>query len=239
MTYNIDKGARDKDGSSRVSLVLETIHQVQPLPDLVALLEATDAANVAEIARQLRMSVHLTFRRGGPQMAWLSRPDLHVRLIEHHFGRFHRPMPGLTVMGQDVSPQFFAVHLSSGLTPKAEAKRTAQAQDICQQLEQVRNQPHVLLGDFNACSPVDGDRMPVCLPCTSIQTVLRAGYRDCYLAKHTDKLGVTARVGAIWFRRDYVFVLQRYENRILTCEVICDEGALDASDHLPVWAEWA
>jgi endonuclease/exonuclease/phosphatase family metal-dependent hydrolase len=71
----------------------------------------------------------------------------------------------------------------------------------------------------------------------TIQTVLDAGYTDAFRALHPSDPGMTLPTAAPLLRLDYVFVPNGEAGRVTACEVVRPPGAVDASDHFPVYAD--
>ena len=112
---------------------------------------------------------------------------------------------------------------------------------------------HVLVGDFNTLAPgevLELGRMPAWIRALiwisgrklqreTIQFVLDAGYSDGYRMLHPDDKGYTFPTWDPHVRLDYVFVPQKFKERLVKCEVITEprERIKAASDHCPLIVE--
>lgn len=70
---------------------------------------------------------------------------------------------------------------------------------------------------------------------------IKEGYIDCFRDKNPRAEGLTAPTVALTARLDYIFASPELGNRLLACSVVErveDTKGVDASDHLPVFAEF-
>ena len=72
----------------------------------------------------------------------------------------------------------------------------------------------------------------------TIRLILDAGYVDCYRLRHPREPGYTYPSDAPWLRLDDIFAAQSLARCLVECDVATSTQALQASDHLPVWAEF-
>jgi len=70
----------------------------------------------------------------------------------------------------------------------------------------------------------------------AIQSILQAGYTDCYRALHPHDPGFTYPSAAPWLRLDYIFSSSQMAPYLKECNVVHGNEASQASDHLPIWA---
>ena len=109
--------------------------------------------------------------------------------------------------------------------------------------------PHLLVGDLNALAPDDpvGEPPPGVekrgeavegVPRLAIGPLLEAGYVDCYRALHPAEPGYTYLAATPWLRLDYAFASPALAARLVECDVVVGDPAGQASDHLPVRAEF-
>jgi exonuclease III len=71
-----------------------------------------------------------------------------------------------------------------------------------------------------------------------IARLLKAGYVDCYRAVDAGAPGYTYSSATPWLRLDYLFASPALASRLVQCHVVCEGSTKQASDHLPVWAEF-
>ncbi|MGH2561632.1 MAG: endonuclease/exonuclease/phosphatase family protein [Thermomicrobiales bacterium] len=238
LSYNIWQGGADRPPDIRAVIRRQE-------PDAVALVEANNRANATQLARDLGM--HLVFGEANCacHVAWLSR--LPIRRSENH----RHPMLSKTLLKIEVDGEggplrLFATHLAS----RHDAVQTIEEIPIILQiLRPLADQPHLLVGDLNALHPGDAVGTPPPgvamwgeavdgVPRRTIQTILEAGYVDCYRTLHPWEPGYTYPSAAPWLRLDYMFASPALAERLLTCDVGAGETAARASDHLPVWIEF-
>lgn len=237
MAYNVCVGGRGRLGD--VAAVIGGSDA-----DAVALLEATKAetgalADELGMAHVIAGSRHWFARRLGIQVAWLSRRPIR-RSYDHALPQLAKTLLEIEVDGL----RLFAAHLAS----RHEAADHPREVEVRAILDVIVGSPHVLTGDLNALAPGDpvgtpprgveprGDAVPgaardVLLPLAA------AGYVDCYRTLHPHEPGYTYPAEAPWLRLDYVFASRDLAPRLRAADVVRDEIARRASDHLPVWAE--
>ena len=76
----------------------------------------------------------------------------------------------------------------------------------------------------------------------AVRTILHAGLVDCYRTKFPDKIanpGYTLPAPRPNVRLDYIFANEPLIKKLQTCRVWSADPAPQASDHLPVLAEFA
>jgi exodeoxyribonuclease III len=238
LAYNICQGGED-----RLTTIAEVIRTQRP--DAAALLEAIDRAKAETLARNLGMHLVFGAANNGVHVAWLSH--LPIRRWENYC----RPALAKTLLEIEVawaggSVRLFATHLASrhDATTPAEEVPT-----ILAELRSLRDQPHLLVGDFNALRPGDpvgtapsgvakrGDALDDA-PRRAVGRILADSYVDCYRAMHPWLPGYTYPSEHPWLRLDYVFASPTIATRLLGCDLVTGERAKQASDHLPIWAEF-
>ena len=239
MTYNIKRG-----GGSRVEIIARVISA--SMPDLVVLQEATDPMAVRRLAALTGMAASGSFRR--QSLGFLSRqPLVHVS--------WHRPFVSrhafIEIVPAGERIRIFGVHLSAVHAAWTERRRVFELRALLRSVARHQHGFHVLAGDFNTLAPgelLDPRRLPLRLRpfiwssggrirWRTIQTVLDAGYSDVYRAKHPDQPGMTMPTRDPHVRLDYVFVPRGFADRVLSCDVVNNAEAVDASDHFPVVAD--
>jgi endonuclease/exonuclease/phosphatase family metal-dependent hydrolase len=238
LTYNIWNG-----GEERLDDIAAVVAGVDP--DAVALLEATSRANAEELARRLGMELVFGEANLGIHVAWLSR--LPVRSARNHRpALLAKTLLELEVESDGGSVRLFATHLASRHDPRPPAEEMPA---VLGALRTAGDEPHLLVGDFNALSVGDpvGEPPPGVekrgeavdgVPRLALGPLLEAGYVDCYRTLHPDEPGYTYLAWAPWLRLDYAFASAALARRLVDCDVVRGDLAARASDHLPVRAEF-
>jgi endonuclease/exonuclease/phosphatase family metal-dependent hydrolase len=236
LTYNICEG-----GGDRLDAIASVIRLARP--DATALIEARpESAGV--LANELGME--LAFGRSNSifdvHIAWLSREP--VREVRNH----RLPELAKTLLETTINGiRLFAGHLASR-HEEHDHPREDEVRTILGVLGRVK-EPHLLVGDLNALRPGDplgtpplgveprGDALPGAKRAT-LSPLVEAGYVDCY-RRLLDTPGFTYPSHAPWLRLDYVFASAQMASRLRACDVLTGSDARQASDHLPVLAEFA
>ncbi len=240
LTYNIERGGHGRAGA--IAAVIKAC-----APDLVLLQEATDRANVERIAQATGMA---EWRASDTQsLGFLSRQPV-------AFCEWVRPTISrhafLEVVPAGERLRVFGVHLSAVHAAWTEQRRLLELRALLRSVADHQHEFHVLAGDFNTVAPgesLDVGQLPMRIrPLVwlsggrinwrTIQTVQDAGYVDGFRLKHPDEPGCTLPTSNPHVRLDYVFVPQAEAGRLLACDVVRVPGAIDASDHFPVVADF-
>jgi exodeoxyribonuclease III len=242
MSYNILLGGED-----RLPLIRDVIKEQNP--DVLALLEANSRANAEQLAREQDMN--LTFGEGNSpfHIAWLSRLPV-TRTQVYRPASLQKLMLEIEIQWQGAPLSLFATHLSAGRSQEGNERRLQEIKAILDILRQVEGKPNLLVGDFNAIAPSDTigpgpdiikDGVPseIAFSRDVINLVLGDGYTDCYRAMHPTTPGYTYKLpGPPWLRLDYIFASPAMAPLLTASNIVTDETARKASDHLPVWAEF-
>jgi endonuclease/exonuclease/phosphatase family metal-dependent hydrolase len=214
---------------------------------VVALTEATPES-VSVLGPELGMQFVLApassafARDHGLHVAWLSRLPIR-RTVDHRLPALSKTLLEIEVEGV----RLFATHLASR-HEEAVHPRREEVRAILAVLAGCAG-PHLLAGDLNALpsgEPIGtpppgvlprGDALPDA-PRDVLVPFAEAGYVDCYRALHGEP-GYTYPADAPWLRLDYVFASAELAARLRGAGVVTGMEAARASDHLPVWAEFA
>ena len=237
LAYNIWNGGEDRLG--KIHAVISDADA-----DAVALVEATSRANVDELARGLGMEVVFGEANLGYHVAWLTR--LSMRRATNH----RPPLLAKTVLEIEVETEgdpvrLFATHLASRHDPRPPADEIPA---VLGALGAAGDTPHLLVGDFNALAARDPVGQPPPgvekrgeavdgVPRLALWPLREAGYVDCYRTLHPSDPGFTYLAWAPWLRLDYVFASAQLAARLRACDVVTNDRAACASDHLPIWAD--
>ncbi len=239
LSYNIRFGGRGRERE-----LAEMIQHVGP--DLVVFQEAIDP----ELIKRLAGATDLAF--------WSARVDHSIgyasKLPIAHY-EWHYPASAkhsfLEIVLAGSESRIFGLHLSSMFSKWGEQRRAREIRALLKSIERHQAGFHVLVGDFNTLAPgevLETRKMPawiralVWLGGRDIQRetigIMRdAGYVDAYRMLHPEVKGYTFPVWDLHVRLDYVFVPEQFKDRVKSCEVITDTGAIAASDHLPLLSE--
>ncbi len=241
LSYNIWYGGQD-----RLPLIADVIKQQQV--DAVALLEANSHAHAQQLADDLGM--HLVFGDANSafHVAWMSRLPI-VRWKNHRLPVLYKTLLEIELCWDNAPLCLFATHLHAGRWREDDERRAQEMRAILGVLRERTAQLHLLAGDFNTVHPTDtpGSRPhpedPVSgLALSSrlvIPLLLEGSYVDCYRMLHPAEPGYTfALPESLWLRPDYLFASPELALRLTACDVASDPKAINASDHLPVWAEF-
>lgn len=240
LSYNIRFGGRGREAQ-----LAEVIRHIAP--DLVVFQEAIDPRVIEKLADDT----------GSP--FWAARPAHSIGYISrikiaHH--EWHYP-PGAKHSFMEIVPagseaRIFGLHLSAIFSKWSERRRAREIRALLAGIARYQEGFHLLAGDFNALAPgelLDVRRMPRWIRALvwisgrdiareTIQTMLDAGYLDCYRMLHQAERRYTFPTWDPHLRLDYFFTPARYGDRVNACEIIAEPAvAASASDHFPLLAQ--
>jgi endonuclease/exonuclease/phosphatase family metal-dependent hydrolase len=239
LSYNIRYGGAGREAALAAVIRL-------PEPDLVVLQEATRPEVVERLARDTGMGTWAA--RRGDSLGFMSR----VPVAEH---AWHRPARSrhafLEIALADRSFRIFGVHLSAVHAAWTERRRVRELRALLAAIKQHQDGFHVLAGDFNTLAPgelLDVRRLPLrlrpfvwlsggAIRWRTIQEILDAAYTDAFRARHPSDAGLTFPTWDPHVRLDYVFLPSPHVARLRACDVVREDPAHEASDHLPLLAE--
>jgi exodeoxyribonuclease III len=241
LSYNIWYGGQD-----RLPLIADVIKQQQP--DAVALLEATSRSHAEQLADNLGMQLVFGEANSVFHVAWMSRLPI-VRWKNHRLPVLYKTLLEIELSWNNAPLCLFATHLHAGRWREDDERRAQEMRAILDILRERTDQLHLLVGDFNTVHPMDtpgsrshseGPVPDLALSSRSvIPLLLEASYVDCYRMLHPTKPGYTFGLPEfLWLRPDYIFASSGLAPRLTACDVVSDPKAINASDHLPVWAEF-
>ncbi len=245
LTYNIYLG-----GSQRLEPIYTVLAQTQA--DVIALTEADDPHLVAALAERLSMDYVWARGSGRRHIATLSRYPIADWQIYN--------TPPLTQAAlktrldiPDMPITVYNLHLLPYLLLPFEVRRW---QAIGQLLNIIQAQPpgpHLIIGDLNAIAPGDKvlqhknpRRMRWLMMLQgrlifrlAIARLLKADYTDCFRQCRPNDDGFTWYPANPTTRYDYIFADSFLSTKLRKCTVLNNIEALaDASDHMPVIAEF-
>ena len=241
LSYNIRYGGR-----GRVNSLADVIRAASP--DVVLLQEATDPRVIEALSHETSLP------------HWGSRPDYSMGFLSklpvaHH--AWHQPRNSrhhfLELSLEGVECRIFGLHLVAWFSKWTERKRAREIRALLDGIREHQHGFHLIAGDFNALAPgelLEVRRMPRWIRAMiwlsgrdisreTIQLMLDEGYVDAWRRLHPNDLGYTFPTWDPHVRLDYVFVSERYVDRIAVCEVVGTPPELikDASDHAPILVE--
>lgn len=235
VSYNIRFG-----GGRRLPLITDLVSRLEP--DLLVLQEATDAALVSRLARDV--GLHHVICRPGTSVAALARRPFGQ--MQWHDRRGVRAFLEFRLANHDL--RFIGVHLPSGLSRRGEARRYRQLETVLPTIHGEDDDQTVVVGDLNSVAKGDEPlvaSMPFWLKLllrldgrirTDVLDRLAAeGWVDAYRALHPGEHGFTLPAGSPQIRLDYLLVPEAVMPRIQECAP-APKGdlAARASDHLPL-----
>jgi endonuclease/exonuclease/phosphatase family metal-dependent hydrolase len=239
LSYNVRFG-----GAGREQLLSRAV--IEANPDLVILQEASDPRVVERVAEEAGMQHWAA--HPGYSLAYLSRAPVkrhewhRPRGSKRHFIELEPEGLGLTVYG---------VHLSAVHSRWTERRRSRELRALLAWVGARADDFHVVVGDFNTLAPgevLDARRLPPRLRAflwltggrvryETIQIMLAAGYADGFRRLHPDERGYTFPTWDPHVRLDFVFLPERYAERLSDCRVHTESDAdRKASDHFPLSA---
>jgi endonuclease/exonuclease/phosphatase family metal-dependent hydrolase len=241
LSYNIQHG-----GAGREARLASVINAAAP--DLVVLQEATRPSVVERIAKETGMESWAA--REGNSVGFVSR----VPVERHEWHPLIRPGRGFMEIVLAGGARVYGVHLSAVHSNWTERRRRRELDLMLKSVGHGPEDFHVFVGDFNTLAPgemLDVRKLPPRLRAlvwlsggrvryVTIQTMLDAGYVDCYRLLHASDAGYTFPVWDPHVRLDFAFLPARFSERLESCGVITEgEAVRTASDHFPLLAQLA
>jgi endonuclease/exonuclease/phosphatase family metal-dependent hydrolase len=250
VSYNILDG-----GTGRADPLAEVL--LAQRSDIVALVEANDAAVVDRIAMRLNMDV-ATAGDENSAVAILSRWPIRQTVDHAALARgtiSHSLMEACIIAPDGTEWPIGVVHLPPGASESDESRRETELPAILGVFERYRQKAiaHLLVGDFNSNAPYqqidparckrrtqqawreNGGRIPRRL----VQRMLDAGYVDSLRAadEHAAEVEASFTTQHQGQRVDYIFAFGVDRSRFRRAWIEKDRLAKYASDHFPVGAE--
>jgi exodeoxyribonuclease-3 len=247
MTYNILDG-----GQNREEHILDVIKTSQP--DIVILQEVFTEEFLKFLSHSLGMNYYLGAGNRERRVALLSKLPVITFKSYHPVLPIWRNFIDAEIEYESAKTmRVIGVHPIANLGVIFEIWRQWEARYIVNHVRSFRNMPCLIAGDFNAIAPGETtktDNMPNRLKWIiylqgnrvyhfSIQTVLSAGFIDCFRFLNSDN-GFTLPPPNPNARLDYVFVNAAMKASLKKCWVVREPGNVKlASDHFPVMAEFS
>ena len=239
LSYNIRRG-----GAGREDALIGVIRPCAP--DIVVLQEATDPA----VIERLSQGSELTYWAAMPKLSLGFMSRLPIEHYQWHRPRFSRHA-FLEIVPKGISFRVFGVHLSAVFAAWTERRRMFELRSLLHAIKRHQDGAHALVGDFNTVTPgelIDFRPLPQKVRATvwlsggqirwrTIEIVRSAGYVDAFRALHPTDPGLTLPTTAPQVRLDYLFVPAAHLSRVVSCQVVRDDPAQQASDHFPLLAD--
>jgi endonuclease/exonuclease/phosphatase family metal-dependent hydrolase len=239
LSYNIRFGGRGRE--ARIAEVIRAV-----APDLVVFQEASDPRVVERVAGLAGMA------------HWAARPAHSTGYVSRFAPaghEWHHPAGArhafLEIVLEGGGARVFGLHLSARFSKWSERRRAREIGALLEGIRQHQEGFHVLVGDFNTLAPgevLETRRMPAWIQALiwvsgrdirreTIERLLGAGYADGFRRLHPEDRGHTFPTWDPHVRLDYVFLPERFADRLKACDVITLPEARAASDHFPLRAE--
>lgn len=243
LSYNVRYG-----GTGREAQLAASIRAADP--DIVVLQEATQPRVVERLAAETGLKTWAA--RAGYSLAYLSR----LPVARHEW---HRPRGSkrhfVEIEPDGLGLHVYGVHLSAVHSFFTERRRMRELRSMLAWTGARETDFHVFVGDFNTLAPgefLEARKLPMRLrPMVwlsggrvryqTIQIMLASGYLDGFRLLHPDRETETGYTFPTWdphVRLDFVFLPERFRNRLKGCSVLTDAPVFkEASDHFPLLAE--
>ncbi|HEX8996700.1 MAG TPA: endonuclease/exonuclease/phosphatase family protein [Ktedonobacterales bacterium] len=242
LTYNILVG-----GEERLPFIRDIISSQSP--DVVAIQEANSRENVESLARELDMRLVFGEANSDYHLALLTRLQV-VRAQTHRPPELQKAVLDVEAVWEGKPLRILNTHLRPN--PDQEARRVTEIDALLRLTGAAGDEPRLLLGDFNALSPVDQFEANIQFPEEEvafaeraygqprlvIPRLLAAGYVDVFRQLRPGEPGYTAKTPTPVVRIDYIFASSALARRAAQSDVVESPLVILASDHKPVWADF-
>lgn len=236
LSYNIRFG-----GKERRKKIAEVINQVQP--DLVVFQEASEPEVIKFLSEKCAMKFWAARRKYS--LGFISRNEPE-KYEWHHPERSKHAF--LEIQLPDSEARIFGLHLRARFSKWSERRRHQEIKVLLETIKQHQHGFHALVGDFNTLAPGEVfhlDLMPLWIRALiwasgkdirrdTIQTILDGGYIDGFRRLYPNEKGYTFPTWEAHVRLDYIFLPEKFADRLLNFEIIKTPTAEIASDHFPL-----
>jgi len=242
VSYNVLEGALP----DRLPAVLRVLGSARA--DVIAIQEArywrrNRREAFRKAGRHLRMPGLLAPANSGFDIAIFTRlPVLHLTNHGRDTMFLHT---GVSVDLRAASGETFALFVTH-LRPDLPG-RLREARLLLEWMRPYRGGCCALCGDLNSLAPGDPIARELIWPDSElgrarprvVPALVREGWRDCFRQRNPRAPGYTLGAGRRVARVDYIFASKPLAGRLKACHVLHHPEAIAASDHSPVWAEFA
>ena len=236
LSYNIHFG-----GSEKRAQIAEVINQIKP--DLVVFQEASEPEVIKFLSEKCEMPYWAARRKHS--LGFISRNEPQNYEWHHPENSKHA---FLEIQLPNSETRIFGLHLRARFSKWSEAKRHEEIKRLLTSIKKYEHGFHALVGDFNTLAPGEVfhlELMPLWIRALiwasgrdikrdTIQTILDGGYVDGYRKLFPGEKGYTFPVWNPHVRLDYIFLPQRFADRLLKFEIVKRKPAEKASDHFPL-----
>ena len=236
LSYNIHFGGSEKRAS-----IAEVINQIKP--DLVVFQEASEPEVIKFLSDKCAMKFWAARRKYS--LGFISRKEPQKYEWHHPENSKHA---FLEIQLPNSETRIFGLHLRARFSKWSEAKRHEEIKVLLRSIKQHEHGFHALVGDFNTLAPGEVfhlELMPLWIRALiwasgrdikrdTIQTILNGGYVDGFRKLFPEEKGYTFPVWQPHVRLDYIFLPQKFSDRLLKLEIIKTPPAENASDHFPL-----
>jgi endonuclease/exonuclease/phosphatase family metal-dependent hydrolase len=242
LSYNVRYG-----GTGREAQLASAIRAADP--DLVVLQEATEPRVVERLSAETGLKIWAA--QPGHSLAYLSR----LPVARHEW---HRPRGSkrhfVEIEPEGLGLRVYGVHLSAVHSFLTERRRMRELRSMLAWVETRHFDFRVFVGDFNTLAPgelLEARKLPLRLrPMVwlsggrvryqTIQIMLANGYLDGFRLLHPEREQDPGYTFPTWdphVRLDFVFLHERFGDRLKECRVLADGPVFkEASDHFPLLA---
>ena len=236
LSYNIRFG-----GKERQFQIAEVINKINP--DLVVFQEASEPEVIKFLSDKCTMPFRAARRKYSLGFISRNKPEKyewhHPENSKHAFLEIQLP---------ESETRIFGLHLRARFSKWSEAKRHQEIKDLLEKIKEHQHGFHALVGDFNTLAPGEVfhlELMPLWIRALiwvsgrdirrdTIQTILDGGYIDGFRKLFPNEKGYTFPVWQPQVRLDYIFLPEKFADKLLNCEIIKTPPAENASDHFPL-----
>ena len=236
LSYNIRFGGRE-----RREQIAEVIKNIEP--DLVVFQEASEPDVIKFLSEKCAMKFRAARRKYSLGFISKKKPEKY----EWHHPE-HSKHAFLEIQFPNTETRIFGLHLRARFSKWSEAKRHQEIKKLLEKIEEHQHGFHALVGDFNTIAPGEVfhlELMPLWIRALiwasgrdirrdTIQTILDGGYIDGFRSLYPEEKGYTFPVWNPHVRLDYIFLPERFADKLLNCEIIKTPPAEIASDHFPL-----
>lgn len=249
LSYNILDG-----GEGRADPLAEVV--LAQRADIVAVVEADDAAVQRRIASRLNMD--FVAGESKKHMAAIYSGWRIVESINH--AALHRSLVGSCLEAKVIDPngrewEIGVVHMPAGATEADESVRERELSTVLEifAIHRREKRRHLLVGDFNSNAPVQNIKPEQCnprireewnqngghIPRRVVQAILNAGYVDTLDATNPAQAAQQGTFSTQFpgQRVDYIFGFGFEKSQLRSAWIEQDRLAKYASDHFPVGVE--
>ena len=242
LTYNILVG-----GEERLPFIRDIIGGQNA--DVVAIQEANSRENVEALARDLNMRLVFGEANSEYHVALLTRLPV-TRSVNHRAPELEKTALEVETVWNGEPLTIITTHLKANVSQ--EAQRATEVNALLRLTGPAGDGLRLLMGDFNALSPVDHfasglqfseedeafAERAYAAPRLVIPPELEAGYVDVFRQVRPSEPGYTTRTPTPVVRIDYIFASPTLARRATSVDRVDSPLVILASDHMPVRAEF-